>query len=83
MMTTGSAPARADRQARLWYVRMAPDILVLFGFALLTVALTYPIVWHLSDSLPGRPVDNFHYLWELWYPAHAIFDLHTLGLVLD
>jgi hypothetical protein len=56
---------------------MAPDILVLCGFTLLTVALTYPIVWHLSDSLPGRPVDNFHYLWELWYPAHAIFDLHT------
>jgi hypothetical protein len=36
----------------------------------------------LRDSLPGYPpVDNFHYLWELWYPAHAIFDLHTSPFV--
>ena len=77
MMTAEPAPAGADRRPRPWYVRTLPDMLVLCGFSILTVALTYPIVWHLSDSLPGRPVDNFHYLWELWYPAHAIFDLHT------
>jgi hypothetical protein len=24
----------------------------------------------------GGPEDQFHFLWELWYVAHAIFDLH-------
>src|SRR5262245_54792922 len=58
------------------------DVLVLCGFVLSTVLLTYPIAWHLGDSLPGYPpVDNFHYLWELWYPAHAIFDLHASPFV--
>jgi hypothetical protein len=54
-----------------------PDVLVMCGFLVLTVALTYPIAWRFADALPGYPPgDNFHYLWELWYPAHAIFDLH-------
>jgi len=58
------------------------DLLILCGFVILTAGLTYPLVWHLSDSLPGfPPEDNFHYLWELWYPAHAIFERHTSPFV--
>ena len=76
MMTAEPTSAGEDRPSVLGSRTLA-DVGVLCGFTLLTVALTYPIPWHLSDSLPGYPpVDNFHYLWELWFPAHAIFDLH-------
>jgi hypothetical protein len=74
--------ARVDHRSTLLRGGVMFDTLVLCSFAVLTVALTYPISWHLSDSLPGYPpIDNFHYLWELWYPAHAIFDLHTSPFV--
>jgi hypothetical protein len=75
-MIVDTAPVAARR--RLRWDRLSPELLVLCAFTLATVPLTYPLAWHLRDSLPGfPPVDNFHYLWELWYPAHAIFDLHS------
>lgn len=76
MITTDVAPVVAERSQQ--WERLRTDLLALCAFTLGTVPLTYPVLWHLRDSLPGfPPVDNFHYLWELWYPAHAIFDLHT------
>ncbi|HTE91328.1 MAG TPA: hypothetical protein VK639_20420 [Terriglobales bacterium] len=50
--------------------------LVILFYALLTVALTYPALFFLWTKVPGGPEDNFHFLWELWYVAHALFDLH-------
>jgi hypothetical protein len=38
--------------------------------------MTYPAVFFLSSKVMGGPGDNFHFLWELWYVAHALFDLH-------
>ena len=50
--------------------------LVLLLYALLTIAMTYPAVLFLRTRVMGGPEDNFHFLWELWYVAHALFDLH-------
>jgi hypothetical protein len=78
MISAARAPGSVDRLTAVLRGRLTADVLVLFGFVLSTVVLTHPIAWHLRDSLPGYPpVDNFHYLWELWYPAHAIFDLRV------
>jgi hypothetical protein len=53
------------------------SFLVLFFYVLVTTAVTYPVIAHLLDKVMGSyPEDNFHFVWELWYPAHAIFDLH-------
>ena len=50
---------------------------MLFFYVLITAAVTYPVIAHLLDKVMGSyPEDNFHFVWELWYPAHAIFDLH-------
>jgi hypothetical protein len=38
--------------------------------------MTYPAVFFLRTRVIGGPEDNFHFLWELWYVAHALFDLH-------
>jgi hypothetical protein len=57
------------------------NIFFLFVFVVLTAALTWPAVFHLRDRIIGGFAgDNFHYLWELWYVAHAVFDLHTSPL---
>lgn len=54
------------------------DAAVLCLYILLTLALTYPAVFYLTDHVIGSyRGDNFHYLWQLWYPAHALFDLRT------
>ncbi len=67
---------RSDSRARL--VALRDNIFVFLFFTLLAVVLTYPVVFHLGDRVIGAyRGDNFHYLWQLWYPAHAVFDLHT------
>jgi hypothetical protein len=52
------------------------NLLVLLLYSLLTVAMTYPAAIFLRTKVLGGPADNFHFLWELWYVAHALFDLH-------
>lgn len=43
----------------------------------LSLLLTWPALLYLRDRVIGDyPGDNFHFLWELWYVAHATFDLH-------
>ena len=50
---------------------------MLFFYVLVTAAVTYPVIAHLLDKVMGSyPEDNLHFVWELWYPAHAVFDLH-------
>src|SRR5206468_4168851 len=49
---------------------------VLFLYVVLPIAITYPVAFFLRTKVIGGPADNFHFLWELWYVAHALFDLH-------
>jgi hypothetical protein len=56
--------------------RRQENLLVLLLYTLLTAVLTYPALLFLRTKVPGGPEDNFHFLWELWYVAHALFDLH-------
>ena len=50
--------------------------MILLVYVGLTIAMTYPAVLFLRTKVLGGPADNFHFLWELWYVAHALFDLH-------
>src|ERR1700751_521442 len=50
--------------------------LVLLLYVILTIAMTYPAAFFLRTKVMGGSADNFHFLWELWYVAHALFDLH-------
>jgi hypothetical protein len=56
--------------------RLLETIPVLLFYTFLTAAMTYPAVLFLRTRVLGGPEDNFHFLWELWYVAHALFDLH-------
>ena len=37
--------------------------------------MTYPMVLHLADAVPGPPWDNFVWLYDLWWFKHSLFDL--------
>ncbi len=66
----------ADSLARGELKRWQENLLVLLLYTLLTMTLTYPALFFLQTKVTGGPEDNFHFLWELWYVAHALFDLH-------
>jgi len=51
--------------------------LVLLGYAILTVILTYPSVFYLSSRFMGNGRDGFQNMWNLWWVKTALLDLHT------
>lgn len=45
-------------------------------FTLLALAVTWPLILHLDDRVPGWGVaDNYEYLWKMWWFKHSIIDL--------
>ncbi len=50
-------------------------------FLILTIAVTWPLVLHLTNRVPGALGDNFEYLWKMWWFKHAIVDLHINPLI--
>ncbi len=49
-----------------------PHLSVAFGFALLAVVWTFPLVLHLSTHLPGAGIgDNATFLWNFWWMRAA------------
>src|SRR5215470_13207882 len=74
MRSSDSFSSRPDAPVGL--KRWHENSLVLLLYAVLTTVMTYPGVLFLRTKVLGGPEDNFHFLWELWYVAHAIFDLH-------
>ena len=50
---------------------------VLAGYTLLTLLLTYPIIFQLSTHLPGDGGDSNIRVWNLWWIKKALVDLHT------
>jgi hypothetical protein len=66
----------ASRIAEAGLKRRYETALVLLLYVILTIAMTYPAAFFLRTKVMGGPADNFHFLWELWYVAHALFDLH-------
>jgi len=56
------------------------DLLVISLYLGLTLVLTYPLVRHLTTHVPGTNVDEYAFVWNLWWFKHALFDLHTSPL---
>jgi len=71
-LQTLSAPTTTSDRLKRWCENSAVVLL----YTVLTAAMTYPAVLFLRTKVLGGPGDNFHFLWELWYVAHALFDLH-------
>lgn len=50
---------------------------VLGLYLALTIVFTYPLVTHLTTHVPGTYVDEYTFLWNLWWFKQAIFELGT------
>ena len=46
---------------------------LILGFGLLAVGMTYPLVSHLREAVPGPPWDNLVWLYDLWWTRHTVF----------
>jgi hypothetical protein len=55
-----------------------PSVAALIGA--LSLVLTWPLVTRLSNSLPGWPMDNFAFLYKLWWFRTAVVERHTWPL---
>lgn len=45
-------------------------------FALLTLAVTWPLAAHLKDRVPGWFIaDNYEYLWKMWWFKHRLLEV--------
>jgi hypothetical protein len=51
--------------------------LVILAYTLLAVALTWPLVAHLSTHVPGNGADDPPLTWNLWWVGHALLDQGT------
>jgi hypothetical protein len=57
--------------------RLFNKIWVFAFFLLLSIIITWPLILHMQDRVPGWfIIDNYEYLWKMWWFKHAIFDLH-------
>lgn len=62
--------------------RLQASIVAPTFFLLLAIAVTWPLIIHLQDRVPGWYVaDNYEYLWKMWWFRHALLDLHANPLV--
>ncbi len=51
-------------------------VIVLGGYAILTVVMTWPLALHFADTLPDGS-DGWQEMWGLWWFKKALVDLHT------
>lgn len=58
------------------------SLIALGYFALLTAVVTWPLLPHFLDRVPGFLVaDNYEYLWKMWWFKHAILELGQNPLI--
>ncbi len=43
----------------------------------LSLLMTFPLVMHLADAVPGFVGDNVFFIWEIWWVKRALVDLQT------
>ena len=58
-------------------------VTALAAYVVATLALTWPLLLHISTHVPGRNVDEYAFLWNIWWFKYAIFDLGQSPLYTD
>ncbi len=64
-----------DNNNKAGHVRVHLGVLLIY--ALMAVALTYPLILHITTHVPGDGRDDPPLVWNLWWVRYALLDLHT------
>ncbi len=54
------------------YTRLAAHIGPMFLFSALSVVWTWPLVTQFRTAIPGRPGDNYSFIWNFWWMRHVL-----------
>jgi hypothetical protein len=60
----------------LWIRRIGFEILIWAIYLCVAIAFTYPLIFHMSDHLPGAGADAVQYYWFAWWDGLSIFSSH-------
>lgn len=55
-------------------------LLIIGLYLVLSLALTYPLIFHFTTHVPGSATwafDEYTFLWNMWWFRYAVFDLQT------
>ncbi len=69
------------RQLRSLPLTLHVAVLIAYLFA--TLILTWPLILHLNTHVPGRNVDEYAFLWNIWWFKYALSDLGQSPLTTD
>jgi len=53
------------------------NFVVILGYLLLTLLLTYPLIIKIATHIPGGSFDALQNVWNLWWFKYALVDLHS------
>ena len=72
-----AAPSGDEALARQGVrLSLLTHLLVVGGYVVLTVALTYPIAFKLFEEVPGGG-DAWQHIWNLWWVKESLLHLQT------
>jgi hypothetical protein len=57
----------------LWRNRWACMVAAPFFYLIATIISTWPYVRDFATAIPGWPMDNFNFLYKIWWVSHALF----------
>jgi hypothetical protein len=89
MITPVIVRARERNEARIIMRRFSFHAVIIGGFALLTIVLTYPLILHLTTHIPvhkdWHPSGSEHWtsMWAIWFVAKRIMESHQWSLFTD
>jgi hypothetical protein len=72
-MMAGGGTRRLRSTPKAWRIHA----LVIVAYALLALALTWPLLSRFLSHVPGNGVDDPPLTWNLWWVRHALLDLGT------
>ncbi len=60
-----------------WKQKLREPVLITLSFTLLTLILTYPVIFRLSTHFMCDGGDGFQNMWNMWWLKTSLLDLHT------
>ncbi len=58
---------------RIWHVWLVHAVAVPLFYLIATIIFTWPYILDLPRRVPGWPMDNFNFLYKIWWVGNALF----------